>query len=178
MENVEEIIKKQAVAESTEASKETLQLIVFKAGKEEYAIHIDQIREVVPTPVISALPKSPSFVRGVTNIRGNIIAIIDLIKCLRLRVEGEESSDEYTLVLESKEYKMGVLVNEVPNTLNVTVDQIEDMNGLSMQDAKQSGYMKGLIKLRDRLVIYIDAIALITQQQWQEQGAESTHHDH
>lgn len=166
MDTIEEIFKNQAVAESKSEAKEKQQLIVFKAGNEEYAIHIDQIREVVPTPVISELPMSPKFVKGVTNIRGNIIAIIDLITCLRLQVKQEEITNNYTLVLESKEYKMGVLVNEVPNTLTIANDKIEDITGLSILESQQSDYIKGVIKLDNRLIIYIDAITLITQQQF------------
>ena len=54
------------------------QLIVFKLGTEEYALNIEQIKEVVITPNIANIPQTPSYIRGVANIRGTIIAIVDL----------------------------------------------------------------------------------------------------
>jgi len=56
----------------------TLQIVVFKLGQEEYGLHIDQIKEVVITPKITRMPQTPAFVKGVANIRGNVIAMLDL----------------------------------------------------------------------------------------------------
>src|SRR6478752_3903251 len=55
-----------------------IQLIIFKLGTEEYALSIDQIKEVVLTPRIARMPQTPSYIKGVANIRGSIIAILDL----------------------------------------------------------------------------------------------------
>ena len=53
-------------------------MIIFKLGKEEYALHIDQIKEVVLTPGIAKIPQTPDYIIGVANIRGNIISIVSL----------------------------------------------------------------------------------------------------
>src|SRR6188768_235318 len=89
------------------------QIIDFKQGEEEYALHIDQIKEVVITPNITRMPQTPSFVRGVANIRGNIIAIIDLEEMFGLkRTNANHIGKNFTLVVQSEDLKMGILVNE------------------------------------------------------------------
>jgi purine-binding chemotaxis protein CheW len=52
----------------------TFQIVVFRLGHEEYALPIAQIKEVVQTPSITNIPQSPECIKGVSNIRGNIIA--------------------------------------------------------------------------------------------------------
>ena len=55
-----------------------MQLIIFKLAGEEYGLSIDQIKEVVLTPRVAKMPQTPAYIKGVANIRGNIIAIMDL----------------------------------------------------------------------------------------------------
>src|SRR3954465_9373471 len=95
----------------------SLQIVVFKLGNEEYGLHIDQIKEVVITPNITRMPQTPSFVRGVANIRGNVIAIFDLEERFNLTRTIQTKGNKYTLVVASDEVKMGLLVTEVPNTV-------------------------------------------------------------
>ena len=89
---------------------------------EEYGISIDQIKEVVITPTITRVPQKPAFIKGVANIRGNIIAILDLEQKFGLQKAEDTmpSNNNFTLVIDSNEYKMGVLVKEVPNTLSIS----------------------------------------------------------
>lgn len=132
----------------------TMQIVVFKLGQEEYALQIGQIKEVVQTPAITTMPQSPSYVRGVANIRGNIIAIVDLEERfgLRAKTEGQQNDGNYTLVVASDELKMGVLVRDVPNTLAIGESAIDQ----SISNADEQSYIKGIVKLDKRLIILID----------------------
>lgn len=142
------------------------QIIVFRQGTEEYALHIDQIKEVVITPHITRMPQTPSYIKGVANVRGNIIAIIDLEEKFYLK-QGQEitSSNNYTLVVESEDLKMGILVREVPNTLTVThADFDETVNIINDAGSESSDYIKGIIKSNNRLIIMIDIFKVIDQE--------------
>ncbi len=76
---LEEIKEEVTNAQEEKAkSGKRVQLIVFKLAGEEYAIAIDNIKEVVLTPGVAKIPKAPDYIKGVANIRGNIIAIMDL----------------------------------------------------------------------------------------------------
>jgi len=142
------------------------QVIVFKQADEEYGLLIDQIKEVVITPNITRMPQTPHYIKGVANIRGNIIAIIDLEEKFGLKPLQEngqaKSSQGYTLVVESEEFKVGILVSEVPNTLTVSSNEIEDAINVVSSEVDQE-YIKGIIKLENKLVILIDIFKVLSE---------------
>jgi purine-binding chemotaxis protein CheW len=146
----------------------SMQIVVFKLGQEEYGLQIDQIKEVVITPTITRMPQTPEFVKGVANIRGNVIAILDLEEKFGLvRNQETNSGNNFTLVIESEEYKMGVLVREVPNTLSISTASIEDSIFTGDHQAEQS-YITGIVKLDKRLIIMIDIFKVINDQDAQQ----------
>lgn len=142
-----------------------MQIVVFKLGQEEYGMSIDQIKEVVITPAVTKMPQTPEFVKGVANIRGNIIAILDLETKFGLQPSASTSKSEnnFTLVIESEEHKMGVLVREVPNTLSIARSAIEESVFAGDTVGDQS-YITGIVKLDKRLVIMIDIFKVISEQ--------------
>ena len=147
---------------ATGAIASNFQIIVFKQGEEEYALHIDQIKEVVITPNITRMPQTPSFVRGVANIRGNIIAIIDLEEMFGLkRTREAHLGKNFTLVVESEDLKMGILVNEVPNTLSVPAKDFDESVNIINDSHVNSNYIRGIIKSNERLIILIDIFKVI-----------------
>ena len=139
----------------------TFQIIVFKQGNEEYALQIDQIKEVVLTPSITKMPQTPSFIKGVANIRGNIIAIVDLEDKFGVvnKEESVKNAGKYTLVVESEEYKMGILVKDVPNTLAISES---DMDQTVIGANDEQSYIKGIVKLGNRLIILIDIFKIMS----------------
>ncbi|MEH0157880.1 chemotaxis protein CheW [Limibacter armeniacum] len=148
------------------------QVIVFKLAGEEYALFIDQIKEVVPTPNIAKVPLTPSYVKGLANIRGNILSIIDLEDKFGMKVSKVESKKaSYTLVVESKEYNMAVLVEDVPNTLSVADDEIDYSTSVIAEATNNGNYIKGIIKLEERLIILIDVFSIITKEDLAQNNA-------
>ncbi len=140
------------------------QLIVFRLGSEEYGIHIDQIKEVVLTPRITRMPHTPAYVKGVANIRGSILAIVDLEEKFGLQNAAdktEEDTSNYTLVAESKDFSVGILVKEVPNTLSVMTSDIDETVNVVQDAAENSNYMLGIAKIDDRLIILIDLFKIM-----------------
>ncbi len=148
---------------ATTASTKTLQIVVFKLGQEEYGLQIDQIKEVVITPNITRMPQTPSFVKGVANIRGNVIAIFDLEDRFNL-TRSQNGSNKYTLVVESEDIKLGLLVNEVPNTVSVNASDLDESVGIINDANTDTNYIKGIIKHGDRLIILVDIFKVIDQE--------------
>jgi len=146
------------------SSHRTLQIVVFKLGNEEYGLHIDQIKEVVITPTITRMPQTPSYVKGVANIRGNVIAIFDLEDRFNLARTIESKGSKYTLVVESEDVKLGLLVNEVPNTVSVNAGDLDESVGIINDVNADSNYIKGIIKSGERLIILIDIFKVIDQE--------------
>src|SRR6478609_4263347 len=133
---------KEDKAESVKTSK-SLQIVVFKLGNEEYGLHIDQIKEVVITPNITKMPQTSAYVKGVANIRGNVIAIFDLEDRFNLTRTIETKGSKYTLVVESEDVKMGLLVNEVPNTVSVNAADLDESIGIINDANAETNYIKG-----------------------------------
>jgi purine-binding chemotaxis protein CheW len=141
----------------------SLQIVVFKLGQEEYGLQIDQIKEVVITPNITRMPQAPSFVKGVANIRGNVIAIFDLEDRFNLSRVSQTQGNRYTLVVESEDVKMGLLVNDVPNTITVSAGDLDESVSIINDANTEENYIKGIIKSGDRLIILIDIFKVIDQ---------------
>ncbi|WP_347156978.1 chemotaxis protein CheW [Pontibacter chitinilyticus] len=162
---------------SVEAAKQTMaeemiHLIVFKLGTEEYGIKIEQVKEVTVTPGITRMPRTPDFVKGVANIRGDIIAIMDLED--RFGIPPAPPSEEfnpaitYTLVIEASEYKIGVVVKEVPQSLNLSMSRI-DRTPAFLQDINiQDNYIEGIAKIGERLIIVLDMLKILTSDEVQQ----------
>jgi purine-binding chemotaxis protein CheW len=160
---------KQIINSSEANHSGTQQIVVFKLGQEEYGLPIDQIKEVVITPTVTRMPQTPLYVKGVANIRGNVIAIIDLEEKFGLKhnVDSVSSGNNFTLVIESEEYKMGVLVREVPNTLSISSSTVED-SIFTGDHQQEHSYITGIVKLDKRLIIMIDIFKVISDKESQQ----------
>jgi purine-binding chemotaxis protein CheW len=150
--------------EQTAAASRTLQIVVFKLGNEEYGLHIDQIKEVVITPNITRMPQTPSYIKGVANIRGNVIAIFDLEERFNLARTIQSQGSKYTLVVESDDFKMGLLVTDVPNTVTVNASDLDESIGIINDAHAENNYIKGIIKTGKRLIILIDIFKVVDQE--------------
>ena len=161
--SIDDIKKEAALDVQKNDTSRRVQLIIFKLGTEEYALSIDQIKEVVLTPRIAKMPQTPSYIKGVSNIRGNIIAILDLEEKFGIE-QGKENSLQsfhYTLVIESEIYKAGFLVREVPNTLSITTSDIETSSSFIQSYSVDENCIQGVVKSGERLIILIDMIKLM-----------------
>jgi len=136
----------------------SMQLIIFKLNGAEYALPIDQVKEVVLTPSIAKIPHTESYIKGVANIRGTIITIMDLEERFKLASSQDpsENSYNYTLFIESDNQKVGVLVKEVPNTLTVRESEIDRSSGIMQYSSLDVDCIEGIVKIGDRLIILID----------------------
>ncbi|MFC5270324.1 chemotaxis protein CheW [Adhaeribacter terreus] len=164
--------KKQNPEEITEqkdvAMEATVHLIVFKLGSEEYGIRIEQVKEVTITPEITRMPKTPDFIKGVANIRGDIIAIMDLEERFRIRSSHPDPDmTTYTLAIEAKDYTIGIIVRDMPQSLTIPVSKI-DKTPAFIQDLNiNDNYIEGIGKLGSRLIIVLDIFKILTHDEIQ-----------
>lgn len=140
-----------------------VQLIVFRLGEEEYGLHIEQVKEVTLTPDVARMPKTPPFVKGIANLRGDIIAIIDLEERFQLRPAGEAlPASTYTLAIEAKDYTIGIVVREVPQPLSVPASIIEKAPEFIQDLNINDKYIEGIAKIDGRIIIVLDMLKLLT----------------
>lgn len=144
-----------------------VQLIVFRLGGEEYGIRIEQVKEVTLTPEIARMPKTPRFVKGIANLRGDIIAIVDLEERFRLRTGSAEpvTGVTYTMAIEAKDYTIGIIVREVPQPLLLPAASIEKAPEFIQDLNINDKYIEGIARLDSRIIIVLDMLKLLTPEE-------------
>ncbi|MEO9967363.1 MAG: chemotaxis protein CheW [Reichenbachiella sp.] len=140
---------------------QSVQLIVFVLGGERYALEIDKVKEIVPKPETSKLPRAPEYIKGVANIRGSVMVIMDLENKFELFKPEEINEKNFALIIKSDRFKAGILVAEVPTTLKIQGDVIESSSQIMSNTVLDETFIKGLIKQEDGMIILLDIIELI-----------------
>ncbi len=136
-----------------------IQLIVFRLGNEEYGIRIENVKEVTVVSDIAQIPRTPFYIKGVSSVRGEIIAIMDLearfgLTTTLLEQKGERN---YILVVEDPEQSIGILVKEVPHSFSIPVSQIDRTPNVIQEADIAQNYIEGIGKMPSgRLIIILD----------------------
>lgn len=136
-----------------------LHLVVFKLGDEEYGISIEQIKEVTVTPEITLIPHTSPHVQGIVNIRGEIIAVIDLKKRFKLHqspISLPLGHKTYTLVVDINDISVGIIVDDVPQSLTIPVEHITKTPTLIQEVQFNPNYISGIGKIKNRLIVILD----------------------
>ena len=129
-----------------------LEIVSFHLGDQEFCIDIMAIREIRGWTAATALPQSPSFVKGVINLRGAVLPIVDLAS--RLGFESTEASDRNVIIVaQIGEQVVGLLVDAVSDILTVTDDVIQPTPDVASETAKS--FIRGLIAMDGRMISLI-----------------------
>ncbi len=155
---------------------ELVQLIVFRLGDEDYGIRIEQVKEVTVTPEVARMPRTPPFIKGIANLRGDIIAIIDLEERFRLRPAGRELPERtYTVAVEAADYTLGLVVREVPRPFTLPLSQIEPAPEFVQDSGTRDKYLEGIAKLPEGgIIIVLDMRKLLTPNEIMKLPAKTT----
>ena len=149
--------KNQGVDESADGSDTSL-IVSFRLANEEYGVDIMYVQEIILIGQITEMPQVPAFVRGLVNLRGNVIPVIDLRIQFSLETSDETESSRI-VVLNVGERTMGVVVDAVDEVLRIQDEQIEPappgMAGLGQR------YVRGLVRLESRLLVLLDIEAVM-----------------
>ncbi len=138
-------------------SDETLQLVTFRLGNEEFGIDIKKVQEINKMIGITKIPNAPSHVEGVVNLRGKIIPIVSLRTKLGF---GQAEWDKSTriMVVEVEGLTLGFIVDSVSEVLRIHDVKVEPAP--SITGGNDSAYIEGVINLADRILILLDLKAL------------------
>lgn len=129
------------------------QIIVFTLGEKHYAVHSDQVEEISKMMDSTVVPNAPKHIRGLINLRGNVVALVNLSELLRLK---EKECYNNIVIMNKEDEKIGILVTEVKEVLKIQDEDIEKVSG----DGKNG--VVGIIQLGGNLVNYIDLERIIS----------------
>jgi purine-binding chemotaxis protein CheW len=135
------------------ADEPTRQLVIFSLGSEEYALPITRVQEIIRYSEPRSVASQTPWIRGVINLRGNIVPVCDLAQRLGLGLERPESAK--IVILETAAGTAGVIVDEVDEVLTVTAEQLED---IPTADAE---YVDAVAKVGERLAILLNPDGLL-----------------
>lgn len=144
---------------SVESERKSRQMINFIAGGEEFAMDIQHVQEVLSCPEITKLPRTPSYVQGVIDLRGEIIPIIDMRIKLSLR-RTERTSYTSIIIVETNGKQIGTIVDRICQVLSIFEDQITPPERLAGGLSKE--YVRGMGKLEDRLIVILDMSKILS----------------
>ncbi|HHU91711.1 MAG TPA: purine-binding chemotaxis protein CheW [Halanaerobiaceae bacterium] len=153
----------------TNVQQEEQQFVVFSVGKEKFGVDVNQIKQVIPVMETTYIPNSPAFVKGVINLRGDIIPIIDLAGKLSLqRVEVDEEKKRIIIVELKDIQNVGMLVDNVTEMIRIDADEISDAPDLVK--AVHSDYIQGVAKVNNQLLILLNLNKVLTSEELIELG--------
>lgn len=138
---------------------ELRQFISFSVGNEEYGLELLRVKEVIRIREITWLPKAPTFVKGIINLRGDVIPIIDLRDKFGLESQAHTATTR-VIVVEVEGRLMGMVVDSASQVVRIPTNQIDPpppvLGGFSRE------FITGVGKLDDKLVILLNADAILT----------------
>ncbi len=125
------------------------ELISFRIGQQEFCVDIMAVREIRGWTPATALPQSAAFVRGVINLRGAVLPIVDL--AARLGFESAEATDRHVIIVAQIGVQtVGLLVDAVSDILTVTDDAIQPTPDVASDTAR--AFVRGLLSIDGRMV--------------------------
>ena len=129
------------------------QLVIFDLGKEQFGIEIAAVEGIVKMQEITRIPYAPSYMEGITNLRGAVLPVMDLKK--RFGLEPEEQTNETRIItVNMGSMKMGMIVSAVSEVLTIEDNVIEPTPPLVSSISTE--FITGIAKINSRLVILLD----------------------
>lgn len=139
-----------------------LQLVVFRLGSEEYGVPITQVKEINRLTTATKVPRSPAFIEGIINLRGQIIPIVDMKKRFELPLT-EYTGDARIIVIQVNENTFGVQVDSVSEVLRINSSDIDPAPHIVC--SIDAAYITGVAKVDERLLILIDLDKLLSDEE-------------
>lgn len=137
----------------------TKQFVIFGLENEEYGIDILRVKEIKEMMNITRVPKAANFVRGVINLRGEVIPVIDLRKKFNLP-DGIEGENTRIIIVSVDDITVGLIVDASSEVTEISSDAIEAApDGVGNLD---QGNICGIGKVGERLIILLDIVKIVT----------------
>jgi purine-binding chemotaxis protein CheW len=135
--------------------------LTFPLGKEEYGLEIRHVTEIVGIQNITEVPDMPPYVKGVINLRGKVIPVMDVRRRFTLT---EKSYDDHTciIVVNISDSAVGLIVDTVSEVISIPDDKIDPPPSVTKGDS--SRFIKGLGKVGDTVVILLDISQLLYEE--------------
>ncbi len=141
-------------------SREELQMLTFSLDNVSYGVNVHQVREVKNFEGVTPVPYAPAYVKGVTNLRGEVIPVIDLRKRFGMEAK-KENEDNGIMVIVQDKHPIGVMVDSVMEVLTLPKKDIESNHDSLINDHSQA--VLGVAKHDKDLIILLDLMKVVSK---------------
>jgi len=125
-----------------------VQVVVFRINNEQFAIETNRVQTINDSVQVTKVPMAPSYIKGLINLRGNVISLLDIN--LLLDIPKNDRSEENIIIVERDEELIGISVDQVDEVIDV------DENLLEKPEDSGKDYIQGVINFQDRIVTLIN----------------------
>jgi len=146
--------------ENKSLEKEIKQFVAFKVGDQEYGADIHKVSIIEKTLNTARVPTTPDYIKGVVNLRGEIVTVMSL----RLKFdlpEIEEDDDTRTIIFKFNEALLGIIVDSVDEVVLLRESDIESVTQIT--NDRSLDYILGIAKVEGRLITLLNIEKLITE---------------
>jgi purine-binding chemotaxis protein CheW len=159
------LVSKEDKIPTAKNDERTGKYLVFQLGREEFGIRVVKVREIMGFQDITAVPHTPAHVKGVINLRGKVIPVVDLR--LKFGLPEVEATSHTCIIVVQAENSMllGIVVDEVAEVLNLAAGDIEDTPDFGQGAANP--YLLGMAKIQGKVKILLDVDRVLTGQELQ-----------
>lgn len=138
--------------------------LTFNLMDEFYGVNVDRILQIIAIPDITKIPKTPEFVKGVINLRGKIIPVIDLR--LKFKLPEQEYNDRTSIVIikvhtEKSEIFIGIIVDKVLEVLDIHANEIEKTPTFGVE--LDTEFILGMAKVKNKVVTLLNISKILTE---------------
>lgn len=137
------------------------QVVSFRLANEEYGLDIMTVQEIILMGAITQIPEVPPYIRGLINLRGKVIPIVDLRK--RFGLDAAENSEHTRIiVVNAGRHTFGIVVDAVSEVLRIEGNQVEPPPAglLGLEQA----YIKGLVKMEEKIMILLNLESVLSKE--------------
>lgn len=136
--------------------------LTFALGDEEYGLPVLKVREIIKMMDVTSVPQVPPHIRGVINLRGKVIPVIDLR--LKFGLSGLDATDQTCIIvvqvdLEGRRVMLGMIVDRVSEVLNISNEEIEGPPDFG--ERLDTQFMQGMAKVKGKVKILLDLDAVL-----------------
>ncbi len=140
--------------------------LTFLMANEKYGLEILKVREIMGMMAVTSIPTTPAFIRGVINLRGKVIPVVDLR--LKFGIEAKEDTQRTCIIVvhlthTAQQMTMGIIVDEVSDVLDIDRDQIEPPPSFGAN--VRTDFILGMGKVDQKVMTMLDIDRVLTEQE-------------
>lgn len=136
---------------------EQQQYLTFLLAGEEYAISILEVKEIIEYDTVTSVPKTPKWIRGVINLRGSVVPVVDL--AVKFGLEKEPVTKTTCIVIVETQYEnqnttMGVIADAVSQVMDIAAGEVQEVPPFGTR--MKVDYLQGMAQLGKKFVLLLD----------------------